>query len=236
LGDRWEFDIAAEDIRNCRNVLEIGCGTGTFLERLMREDPGRSTLGLEPNPDAVYVAREKGLRVEARDLEEFALDHAEAFDAVCSFQVLEHVPTPDGFLKAAFSCLRHGGLCLLTVPNREGFTRYAVNDFGNMPPHHLTRWSGRVIRHIASRYEATVERVLEEPVAEYHKAWYRDTLTVRAVSAALGFRWSRLEVGTRYRVLLGLCRRLQKLIPSRLWQYNLYAGHTLYVALRKRVA
>lgn len=235
-GDRWEFDMAAEDIKGCRNVLEIGCGAGAFLERLMREDPGRTTVGLELNPDAAQAACDKGLHVEAREVEEFAVDHAEAFDVVCGFQVLEHVPAPDRFLKAAFRCLRPGGLCLLAVPNREGFTSYAVNDFGNMPPHHLTRWSGGVMRKIAVRYEATVERILEGPTAEYHKAWYRDTLTVRAVSAFFGFRWGRVEMGTRYRGLLGLCQRLQRLIPERLWRYNRYPGHTMYVAYRKSQA
>jgi SAM-dependent methyltransferase len=235
-GDRWEFDRAAEDLGGRRSVLEIGCGTGLFLERLVREDPSRSAVGLERNPDAMGVARQKGLRVEARSVEEFAPDHAERFDVVCAFQVLEHLATPDAFLKAAFHCLRPGGLCLLSVPNREGFTRHTVNDFGNMPPHHITRWSSRVMRNIAGRYEATVERVLEEPVAEYHKAWYRDTLTVRAVSAAVRLRWGRVEVGTRYRLMLGLCRRLQRVIPERLWRYNRYPGHTLYVALRKCLA
>lgn len=235
-GDRWEFDRAAEDLRGRRSVLEIGCGTGTFLERLLREDPGRSTVGLERNPDALRAARERGLRVEACDVERFAPDHAEHFDVVCAFQVLEHLVAPDAFLKAAFHCLRPGGLCLLSVPNREGFTRHAVNDFGNMPPHHITRFSGRVMRNIAGRYGATVERILEEPVAEYHKAWYRDTLMVRMLSAILQLRWSRVEVGTRYRVMLGLCRRLQRVIPERLWRYKRHPGHTLYVALRKCLA
>jgi len=234
--DKWEFSVATEDARGHRNILEIGCGTGVFLERLIREDPGRTTVGLERNPDALRAAREKGLRVEACDIEKFAPDHAERFDVICAFQVLEHVAAPDAFLKAAFHCLRRGGLCLVSVPNRQGFTRYAVNDFGNMPPHHLTRWSGQVMRNIADRYRATVARVLEEPVAEYHKAWYRDTLMLRAVSAVLRLRWNRVEVGTRYRVMLGLCRRLQRVIPERLWRYKRYPGHTLYVALRKCLA
>jgi SAM-dependent methyltransferase len=236
VGDRWEFEVAAQDIRGWRNVLEIGCGRGVFLERLMREDPGRRVVGLELNPDAVDVARNKGLRVEARDIEAFALDHQEAFDVVCAFQVLEHVPNPDSFLGAAFRCVVPGGVCLVAVPNREGFARFAVNDFGNMPPHHLTRWSGSVIRNIAGKYRAIVQRILEEPVAEYHKEWYRDTMTVRAISAALGLRWSRVDIGTRYRVMLGLCRRLQRLIPDWMWRYTNYPGHSLYVAFRKASA
>ena len=233
LPARWEFEVAAEDLRKYRDILEIGCGTGEFLERLMRENPGRSTVGLERNPDAVRIAQEKGLRVEVRDVEDFSFDHGEAFDVVCAFQVLEHVATPDAFLKAAFDCLKPGGVCVLSVPNRDGFTRYAVNDFGNMPPHHITRWNAQVMQNITGKFQATVERIIEEPVAEYHKSWYRDTLMVRMLSAAVRLRWSRIEVGTRYRVMLGLCRRLQRVIPERLWRYSRHPGHTMYVALRK---
>lgn len=233
MKDKWEFATALLEVLDAQKILEVGCGTGLFIEKVRSIFPEKRIKGLELNSESVQICREKGLDVEARTLEEFAPENDGTFDLVCAFQVLEHVPTPDGFLRAAFRCLRPGGLCVLSVPNRDGFTRYAVNDFGNMPPHHITRWNAGVVRNIAAKYEAKVERILEEPVAEYHKAWYRDTLIVRTLSAAIRLRWRRVEVGTRYRVMLGFSRRLQRVIPERLWCYSGYSGHTLYVALRK---
>lgn len=232
MDDKWEFRVALEDIKDSQSVLEVGCGTGFFLDQIARAYRGTTLMGLELNRDALEISRQNGLFVQAKSIEQFSGEHACSFDVVCALQVLEHVSNPHSFLEAAFRCLKRGGLCVLTVPNALGFTQYAVNDFGNMPPHHLTRWTTGVMQKIAVRHSVSLERIVLEPVARYHKEWYRDTLTVRTVSKILGLRWNRIELGTRYRIVLGLCRRLSRMIPSSLWKYS-YPGHTLYVSFRK---
>lgn len=233
MADKWEFGIALEDVRDSKTILEVGCGNGCFLDQVTKAYPEKKLMGLELNLDALRVCREKGLAVQAKPIDEFSNEHADSFDAVCAFQVLEHVEDPRGFLEAAFRCLKDGGLCILSVPNSCGFTQYAINDFGNMPPHHLTRWAPSVMQKTASRYRVSVQRILLEQVAEYHKEWYRDAMTVRALSAVLGLHWKRVERSILYRVVLALCRRFQRCLPSQLWRYRRYAGHTLYVAFRK---
>ena len=231
--EKWEFGVALEDIKDSRTILEIGCGNGLFLDRVTKAFPGKEVMGLELNPDALRICRQKGLAVQTKTIEEFSDEHANSFDVVCGFQVLEHVVNPHSFLESAFRCLRDGGLCLLTVPNPAGFTKYAVNDFGNLPPHHLTRWTVDVMKHLAARYGLRIKRILEEPVAEYHKQWYRDTLMIKALSVVPGLKFGCVERGTLYRMVWALCRRLQVVIPRQFWRYSRYPGHSLYVAFRK---
>lgn len=233
MKDKWEFGIALQEIKSSYDILEVGCGPGLFLDRVIGTYPEKRVKGLELNADSVRICRGKGLEVEERTIEDFSAVGANTFDAVCAFQVLEHVQNPGMFLELAFRCLKREGLCVITVPNARGFTQYAVNDFGNMPPHHLTRWTADVIRRVAAINGTTIERIVEEPVADYHKEWYRDTLTVRGVSTSLGLRWGRIERRTPYRLMLSLCRRLQKTVPAWLWRYSRYPGHTLYVSFRK---
>lgn len=232
MADKWEFGEALKDAAPCGSILEIGCGRGTFLSQALKMNPGIRVAGLETSPDAVRAARQSGLNVEAVTIEDFAGLHRGDFDCVCAFQVLEHVDRPDRFLSSAFQCVRPAGLSLISTPNGAGFTRYATNNFGDMPPHHLTHWTADVMRQVASSHGVKLERVAFEPVADYHKEWYRNTRTATTISRSVGWRLQRVEPDLGYRLLISLSHRLQKLIPSALWKYNQYPGHTLYAAFR----
>lgn len=232
MPDKWEFDEALKDAARCSTFLEIGCGRGAFLLQVLKMNPNARVAGLETSPDALRVAREAGLEVHAATIEDFAANHSGEFDCVCAFQVLEHVDRPGRFLASALQCVRPGGVCLISTPNAGGFTKYAVNNFGDMPPHHLTHWSAEVMRHAAAGHGVKLERIASEPVASYHWEWYRNTRTVRMLSRLVGWRLRRIELGLGYRLLLSFSYRLQKLIPPALWKYNRYSGHTLYTAFR----
>ena len=232
--EKWEFDVAVRDLARSRDIVEIGCGPGLFLEHVRSTYRDARVRGLELNGECVRSCRERGFDVEQRSIEAFAEKAEKSVDAVCSFQVLEHAASPGTFLAAAFRCLRPGGIALISVPNSVGFLqRFAVNAMLEMPPHHVTRWTADVMRHAAEAHGMLLERVVEEPVAEYHKESYRTVLTVRAISALLGLRWRRLERGLPYRLLLALCYRLQRVLPAFMWRYTRHPGHTLYVAFRK---
>jgi len=231
--EKWEFEVALRDLALCRDIVEIGCGPGRFLERAVSTYPETRVRGLELNADCVRTCRERGLEVEGRTIEDFAATAGESLDAVCGFQVLEHVAAPATFLGSAFRCLRPGGLALISVPNAQGFTRYAVNAITDMPPHHVTRWTVDVMRRVAVLHGMILDRVVEEPVAEYHKEAYRTVLTLRAVSALLRRRWRRVDRMLPYRLMLAASDRLQRAIPASLWRYTGYPGHTLYVTFRK---
>jgi SAM-dependent methyltransferase len=89
-------------------ALEIGTGTGVFLERLL--DAGFSdVVGVEPSKAAIDAAGVhirpfiyEGIFVE----EEFA---PESLDLVCCFQTLEHVSAPKELTESCMRLLRPGG-------------------------------------------------------------------------------------------------------------------------------
>jgi 2-polyprenyl-3-methyl-5-hydroxy-6-metoxy-1,4-benzoquinol methylase len=230
--DKWEFSEALKDISGCKSLLEIGCGRGAFLLRVREANSSIRVVGLETNPTALAVARQSGLDIHPALIEEFCIAHQGEFDCICAFQVLEHVERPDRFLKCALQCLRPGGLLIVATPNSQSFTRYAVNNFGDMPPHHLTQWNADVMSHVVTRLGVKLERVEFEPVAEYHKEWYRDVRVITFLSGVIGWKLQRIELGLGYRLLVSLSHRLQKLVPFVLWKYSRYVGHTLYATFR----
>ena len=67
---KWEHGLAERRLARSRRVLEIGCGSGAFLQRLRRR--GIEACGLEMNPEAIADATARGLDVSHRRLEDAA--------------------------------------------------------------------------------------------------------------------------------------------------------------------
>jgi len=66
---RWQDEIIAREIPKGARVLDLGCGNGALLERLMR-DLGVRGQGLEIDPEAVFSCVERGVPVMQADLDE----------------------------------------------------------------------------------------------------------------------------------------------------------------------
>ncbi len=220
LPQKWEHDVALEDLRHSRKILEIGCGSGKFIVRAS-QGPGRIVQGLEGNPDAVERARQRGVQVFVRDLQEFAEESRAQYDAVCSFQVLEHVPCPRDFLDSCLALLSRGGKLLLGLPNSESFLRYQSSVL-DMPPHHMTRWSPRVVKELPKLFPLRLEAIRLEPLAPYHVGPYLDAHFSRIRPRALAH-------ALRKPGLLSLLQPLVRI--SGISRFLL--GQTLYVSLTR---
>ncbi len=165
MPDKWEHCAALKDINDCSNVLEIGSALGNFVQKVINN--GLNIRGIELNKEAVKVAQSRDLPVEALDLNVLAKTHAEHFDAVCSFQVLEHIAQPRRFIEASLDVLKPGGKLIYCVPNAESFLQYQYNLL-DMPPHHVTRWSKATFKALESLFPVQLERLRFEPLTPYH--------------------------------------------------------------------
>jgi SAM-dependent methyltransferase len=154
-------------------VLEVGCGKGAFRSFL---PASTEYTGLEFNDEAVRRARSSGLNVLKESIEDHAAAAANKYDVVCSFQVLEHVPQPEGFVRACVEAIRPGGRLIIAVPSEDSFLGVASNAHLNMPPHHALRWTDEALRNLAHREGLSVVDVWHEPVASFHEEWHKDTL------------------------------------------------------------
>ncbi len=167
--NRWEHQLAINHIRGRKNILEIGSGSGNFVE--LAKKHGLNVTGIELSQHGVRTAQEKGLDVRRVDLETMAELHQGEFDVVCSFQVLEHVSVPKNFIQHSVRLLKPGGLLVYCVPNSESFLKYQYNLL-NMPPHHLTLWSEKTLHSIERYFPIRLTKTYREPLAEYHIAGY----------------------------------------------------------------
>ena len=166
MPDKWEFEQAIKDLAACKNILEIGCGPGLFIEKALRHLPDSLLRGIELSEWAVERARANNLPVELIGLEKL-IAAGNLFDAVCSFQVLEHDSQPYDLISAMVKILRPGGKLILSVPNQKSFLQYQYNLL-DMPPHHMTRWCSNTFKYLEKLFPLKLIRINYEPLTKYH--------------------------------------------------------------------
>ena len=172
-------------------LLDVGCGSGSFLYRMHRR--GWSTVGLDISPQAVAHVRDS-LQLPALL---GSLPHPsiqpESFDVLTIWQCLEHVHQPLAMLREARRALAPGGRLYVTVPNIDSaaFRWFGPDWFGLDLPRHLVHFS-----------PVTLRRMLE--VAGFH---------VRACRLQRRTAW--MQSSARRAVQLGKARGLLAWLPLR---------------------
>jgi 2-polyprenyl-3-methyl-5-hydroxy-6-metoxy-1,4-benzoquinol methylase len=147
-----DHEFALSQIAPGDNVLEIGCNTGMFLERVSKIT--KNVVGLDFNPLAVEKARSKGVTALNESIEEYAERHTDGYDVVCAFQVFEHLANVKPMLTAFLKVLKPGGKIILSVPNNEPFfQRFSKYDPLNMPPHHAGLWNLAAFEKLAEHFD-----------------------------------------------------------------------------------
>jgi SAM-dependent methyltransferase len=100
------------------SLLEIGCGNGFFLKQA-RALGYRDVRGVEPSRAAIESAPPEVGKGIVCGIMRPGLFPESSFDAICLFQVLDHIFDPVGLLKTCFEILRPGGLLLCLNHNVE---------------------------------------------------------------------------------------------------------------------
>jgi 2-polyprenyl-3-methyl-5-hydroxy-6-metoxy-1,4-benzoquinol methylase len=157
---RWVWNLVAAT--GAESVLDVGCGEGFTIERLLAVDGRLPMQGLDYDLPALLRAKESHPDVffQMGDIRRLPY-RRESFDLVLCLEVLEHLVEPS----AALDELKRvsGRHCLISVPNEPWFMvsnllrGKNVRAWGN-DPEHVQHWTaGRFVAMLADYF--TVERV-----------------------------------------------------------------------------
>lgn len=172
---RWEWEVVLRTLRASpgSSLLEVGCGSGVFLERAVVECAAK-TLGVDLTPAAVERCRSRGLEARCCTLQDLLSDSHRTFDFVVAFHCLEHVAQPLEFVRTAATALTHRGRLFLSTPYSPMSFENAWFDPLNHPPHHLTRWNERAYQRLAEMLGLRVSLHMPRPAGAALRA-YRAT-------------------------------------------------------------
>ena len=158
-----EYEEALKFLGDCHSLLDVGCGTGTFLHRCV----GREALGVDINPDNVAYCRGKGL--DAVEGDALALDFPnDSFDGVHCSHVLQVFESADGvrMIKELGRVVKPGGTIVLTTLNQfKHFFQHPENA-RPYPPSAIRALFGR-------RSGATSPMYPDLPNLEIDEIWLR---------------------------------------------------------------
>jgi SAM-dependent methyltransferase len=130
------------------SVLEIGAGTGAFLEKLLPFGFTR-LVGIEPSPAAIAAAP-ANRRAWLRESIFSEHDHQpESFDLICCFMTLEHVRDPGLLARSVARLLKPGGVFAAVVHDHRGLVNRAL---GKRSPiidiEHMQLFSRPAVEHL----------------------------------------------------------------------------------------
>lgn len=135
-------------------ILDVGCGTGAFLE--ICRNGGWQVTGMEPDPDARAVAVEK-LKAEIKPSLKL-IDGIQPFDIISLWHVLEHIHDLTESIQLLHQLLIDKGTLLIAVPNSDSYDAHYFREYWAAydVPRHLYHFTPSTIEPLFNKHGFTL--------------------------------------------------------------------------------
>lgn len=170
---REEYGDASQYIDKLKpqSLIEIGSGTGNFIERIRHMVP--ETVASEYNREAAKICLQKNIKTIPIDIAKIQ----NKFDIVCAFEVLEHVWDNDTFMQNCVNLLHKKGKIIFSTPDPEGILTINENGWLNLPPHHQFDFSYQTFEFLAQKYGLTIVEYKKSELLYRQYAKYVENIT-----------------------------------------------------------
>jgi len=189
-----------------KNLLDIGCGTGDFLE--LAKQNKWNVHGIEPNENARALANGK-VNNNVSDLQGLLNFEPHNFDVITLWHVLEHLPNLEKQISVLKRLIKPNGKIIIAVPNYKSFDASYYKKYWAAfdAPRHLWHFSQSSISKLFSKEQMEVEKIL--PLR--FDAYYVSLLSEKYKSGWMNF-FSAFFVATRSNLKAGRTGEYSSLI------------------------
>ena len=97
-------------------MMDLGSGTGGFLDQLSKHFKASRAVGVEVSPLGLEMCSEKNLDVLTGDLMKPLEVEPNSIDLVTIMDVMEHLPDDAPVLQSSFAMLKPGGYFMASIP------------------------------------------------------------------------------------------------------------------------
>jgi 2-polyprenyl-3-methyl-5-hydroxy-6-metoxy-1,4-benzoquinol methylase len=142
-----------------KNLLDIGCGTGDFLETAIKAN--WNITGIEPDENARQIANSK-TNNSVFEIEHLAKLKPNSFDVITLWHVLEHLPNLEMHTTLLKTLLKPNGTLVIAVPNYKSYDAEYYKNFWAAydVPRHLWHFSRTSILELFKRESLKLVKTL----------------------------------------------------------------------------
>jgi len=179
-----ELEKITEKLGLNKNILDIGCGGGFFLDSL---DDSWEKHGAELNPVAAEFAKDKfGINVFQGKLDDADFPN-ETFNVVKMRGVIEHLSDPLRELYQVHRILRKGGLLTINTPNIGSLCGKIYGEKFRLvcPTHHIYYFSTRTLSRMLQKVGFKICKVSYHYFDTPYASW-KDAFKIFLDIAGLG--------------------------------------------------
>ncbi|WP_244954721.1 class I SAM-dependent methyltransferase [Winogradskyella helgolandensis] len=150
-----------------KTLLDIGCGTGDFLETAQKDN--WKITGIEPNENARQIANSKTNNA-VFETEELLKLKPHSFDVITLWHVLEHLPDLEMHTALFKKLLKPNGTLVIAVPNYKSYDAEYYKNFWAAydVPRHLWHFSKMSISELFKRKQMTLLKTLPMKFDAYY--------------------------------------------------------------------
>jgi ubiquinone/menaquinone biosynthesis C-methylase UbiE len=123
-------ELAAQWVVPGARIIDVGCGTGTFVAQLAKENPQTRFLAIDPSEMSIEVARSRRARLDNLEFQAAAVEDVSAhgpdreFGLVIANMLFQNVASIDDALASCAELLGKGGALVFAIPHPCFWPRY----------------------------------------------------------------------------------------------------------------